>query len=156
MKFHFNDGCRAAAGFKGEAGDCVVRAIAIASGQDYRAVYDVLGEQTGEFAKGRSKKAKHAAKGGATARNGVYPEVYRVYLESLGWTWVTTMAIGQGCKVHLRSEELPPGRLLVRVSRHLVAVIDGIIHDTHDCSRDGTRCVYGYFVPPSQAGGSAA
>jgi hypothetical protein len=24
-------------------------------------------------------------------------------------------------------------------------VIDGVIHDTHDCSRGGTRCVYGYW-----------
>jgi hypothetical protein len=24
-------------------------------------------------------------------------------------------------------------------------VIDGVIHDTHDCSRNGTRCVYGYY-----------
>jgi hypothetical protein len=36
-------------------------------------------------------------------------------------------------------------------SRHLVAVIDGVIHDTHDCSRDGTRCVYGYFQPSAEA-----
>jgi hypothetical protein len=25
------------------------------------------------------------------------------------------------------------------------AVIDGVIYDTPDCSRGGTRCVYGYF-----------
>ena len=25
----------------------------------------------------------------------------------LGWTWTPTMAIGQGCKVHLRADELP-------------------------------------------------
>jgi hypothetical protein len=55
------------------------------------------------------------------------------------------MSIGSGCTVHLRDGELPMGRLIVSVSLHLVAVIDGIIHDTHDCSRDGTRCVYGYW-----------
>jgi hypothetical protein len=55
------------------------------------------------------------------------------------------MQIGSGCKVHFRSAELPPGRLIVKVSRHLVAVIDGVIHDTSDCSRRGTRCVYGYW-----------
>jgi len=47
------------------------------------------------------------------------------------------MRIGSGCKVHLRADELPPGRLIVKVSRHLVAVIDSAIHDTYDCSRDG-------------------
>ena len=57
-------------------------------------------------------------------------------------------AIGSGCRVHLRAEELPPGRLIVSVSRHLVAVIDGVIHDTLDCSRNGSRCVYGYYSRP--------
>jgi hypothetical protein len=55
------------------------------------------------------------------------------------------MGIGTGCSVHLRANELPPGRLIVSVSKHLVGVIDGVIHDTHDCSRAGDRCVYGYF-----------
>jgi hypothetical protein len=55
------------------------------------------------------------------------------------------MAIGQGCRTHLRADELPSGRPIVSVSKHLVAVIDGVIHDIYDCSRDGTRCVYGYF-----------
>jgi hypothetical protein len=27
---------------------------------------------------------------------------------------------------------------------HIVEQIDGVIHDTHDCSRGGTRCVYGF------------
>jgi len=30
-------------------------------------------------------------------------------------------------------------------------VIDGVLHDTHDCSRDGTRCVYGYWLYSKQA-----
>jgi hypothetical protein len=34
------------------------------------------------------------------------------------------------------------------VSRHAVAVIDGVIHDTYDCSRGGKRCVYGYWRLP--------
>lgn len=57
------------------------------------------------------------------------------------------MAIGQGCRVHLRREELPGGSLIVRVSSdEIVAVIDGVIHDTGDPSRGGSRCVYGYWV----------
>lgn len=56
------------------------------------------------------------------------------------------MLIGRGCKVHLRKDELPNGRLIVKVSKHLTTVIDGIIHDDFDCSRRGTRCVYGYFI----------
>lgn len=56
------------------------------------------------------------------------------------------MFVRQGCKVHLRKEELPSDRLIVVVSRHVVAVIDGIINDTYNPARDGTRCVYGYYV----------
>jgi len=55
------------------------------------------------------------------------------------------MKIGSGCKVHLSSNELPDGRLIVKVSKHITAVIDGVLNDTYDCSRNGTRCVYGYF-----------
>ena len=56
------------------------------------------------------------------------------------------MQIGSGCQVHLRANELPTGRLIVRLSKHSVAVIDHVIHDTHDCSRRGNRCVYGYWA----------
>jgi len=58
------------------------------------------------------------------------------------------MSIGSGTKVHLRAEDLPTGRIVVQASKHVVAVIDGVMHDTHDPSRDGTRCVYGYWTAP--------
>lgn len=72
------------------------------------------------------------------------------------------MFVGSGCKVHLTDGELPKGRLIVNVSKHLTAVIDGVIHDTHDPQRyeekqvgnlqyevvKGTRCVYGYWSQP--------
>lgn len=67
-------------------------------------------------------------------------------MESLGWKWHPTMFIGQGCKVHLRDGELPTGKLIVSVSRHICAVIDGVIHDTENPSRNGNRCVYGYWL----------
>lgn len=143
MKFKFTDGGRAAAGFRGHTGDCVTRAIAIVIRKPYREVYDALNALADSERTGKRKKGKSGS------RSGVYPRTYRRYLRSLGWRWNATMAIGSGCKVHLRPSELPDGVLLVRVSRHLTAVIDGVIHDTHDCSRDGTRCVYGYFTPPS-------
>ena len=55
------------------------------------------------------------------------------------------MSIGSGCKVHLKADELPSGNIIVALSKHYCAVIDGVIHDTHDCSRNETRCVYGYW-----------
>jgi hypothetical protein len=62
----------------------------------------------------------------------------------LGFAWTPTMRIGQGCKVHLRDSELPRGKLVVQVSRHFCAVINRVLHDTHDTTRVGMRCVYGY------------
>jgi hypothetical protein len=140
MKFQFNDGGRKAAGFKGKAGDCVTRAIAIATGKPYQEVYDALNEAATGERTGRRKR------GTSSARTGVYKRTWRKYIASLGWQWTPTMQIGSGCKVHLRADELPPGRIIVSVSRHMVAVIDGVLHDTHDSSRAGTRCVYGYFT----------
>lgn len=140
LRFAFDDGGRSAAGFRGAAGDCVCRSIAIATSLPYREVYDALNglaesERTGKRKRGRS-----------SARTGVYKTTYRRYLASLGWRWVPTMKIGTGCTTHLRAGELPAtGRLIVCVSRHMTAVIDGVIRDTADPSRDGSRCVYGYF-----------
>jgi hypothetical protein len=137
-----NDGGRAAAGYRGDAGDCVVRAIAIATNRPYQEVYD------GINALRDSMRQTHRVKK-SSARDGVSRVVYERYLKSLGWRFVATMKIGSGCKVHLRKRELPDGRIIVRVSKHMTAVIDGVIHDTHDCSRGGTRCVYGYFTRDS-------
>jgi hypothetical protein len=140
----YDDGGRAAAGFRGSAGDCSVRAIAIATGLPYRKVYDDLfaGErETAGRARGRGRKVR-------SPREGVRTSVLREYLADLGWAWTPTMGIGTGTTVHLRAAELPAGRLVARCSRHLVAVLDGVIHDTHDPSRDGTRAVYGYWTQP--------
>lgn len=142
MRFQFNDGGRAVAGFKGEAGDCVVRAIAIATEKPYKEVYDEINLLS--KIERRTKKRKHRS----SARNGVHKPTFHKYLIGLDWTWVPTMFIGLGCKVHLRPEELPTGRLIVSCSRHMTAVINSVIHDTYDPSRNGTRCVYGYFYKP--------
>lgn len=139
MKFVFDDGGRAAAGFKGQTGDCVCRSIAIVTGKPYKEVYDELNVMAASERTGKRKRGK------SSARTGVYKPTIRRYLASLGYQWTPTMQIGQGCTVHLADDELPEGRLIVSVSRHLTAVIDGVIHDTHDPSRGGSRCVYGYF-----------
>jgi hypothetical protein len=136
--WNYNDGGRLVAGYKGKARDCVCRAIAIALELPYDEVY----AQVNEFA----EQTRGRAGRGSDSRTGVHRPVYQKYLESLGWKWTPTMKIGSGCKVHLTPEELPPGRIICKCSKHLVAVIDGIIQDNHDSSRGGTRCVYGYYT----------
>ena len=141
VKFVLNDGGRALAGYKGKARDCVCRAICIASGLPYQQVYDALAKGTG------SQRAGKNGKRPASANNGINTsrKWFKDYMESIGFVWVPTMQIGGGCKVHVDANELPKGRLVLSLSKHYAAFIDGVLHDTHDSSRDGTRCVYGYW-----------
>ena len=137
----YNDGGRREAGYRGEAGDCATRSIAIATGKPYREVYDAIN------ALGKGERVGKRKRGKSSARAGVYRRTMDKYMQSIGWQWVPTMQVGSGCRVHLRPDELPGGPLVVRLSRHYTAVVDGVIHDTHDPSRGGTRCVYGYYQP---------
>lgn len=146
MTFMYNDGGRALAGYEGQANDCVCRSIAIATELPYQEVYDSLNRLAEKERMSKRKKRR------SHSRTGVYRGTYERYLESLGWEWVGTMKIGQGCRVHLAPNELPPGRLVVRLSKHLTAVVDGVIFDTHDPSRGGRRCVYGYFKQGRKVG----
>lgn len=143
MQYERNDGGRATAGRRGTTSDCVARAVSIASGRPYQEVYDRLAE--GNATQRRSKHNRNA--GQRTASKGIYVKRkwFKDYMAELGFEWTATMQIGSGCKVHLRADELPKGRLVCLVSRHAVAVIDGVINDTYDPSREGTRCVYGYW-----------
>lgn len=139
MEIIVTDGGREDAGYKGKnSRDCVCRAISIATQQDYKTVYDSLNKFSESERPRRNKKRSHA-------NTGVQKATIKRYMSSMGWTWFPTMKIGSGCKVHLKKEELPEGRLVVSVSKHLVAVIDGVIYDNHDPSRGGSRCVYGYW-----------
>ena len=142
MRFEYADGGRSRY-FKGRAGDCVVRAICNATGRDYKEVYDAIN------ALAESERVGVRKRGRSSARNGVYTPTARKYLESIGWGFVPTMAIGKGCRVHLDPEELPGGTLIVKVSKHFTCVRDGVLVDTYDCSRGGSRCVYGYYAPKS-------
>lgn len=146
IKFNYNDGGRAAAGYKGEAGDCVCRSICIVTGLPYKQVYERL--SNGNATQRRGKREKKSKAGVRTAARGISTKRkwFKEYMEELGFEWVSTMQIGSGCKVHLREEELPKGRLVVNVSKHFAAVIDGVLNDTNDCSRGGSRCVYGYYI----------
>lgn len=139
------DGGRLAAGYKGHTGDCVARAIAIAAELPYGQVYGALAVINYDMPK--SKRRQRGQVGRVTASHGIYTKsrLFKRYMTSLGFTWTPTMFIGSGCKVHLRKDELPDGRLIAMVSRHCCAIINGVIFDTHDPSRGGTRCVYGYW-----------
>lgn len=140
MKFIYNDGGRSQHYKAWYAGDCVTRAIAIATGQDYKAVYDSLNDLRDNMRQTKQVRT-------SSARDGVARIIYQCYLESLGWKWIPCMTIGSGCVIHLREGQLPQDKtLIVRLSKHMTCIINNVIHDTYDPSRDSTRCVYGYFI----------
>ena len=97
--FNYNDGGRSKY-FKGKGGDCVTRAIAIVSGIDYKIIYDRLAKGN---AKQRIGKHEGSKAGKQTALHGIdiKRKWFKDYMNELGFEWVPTMLIGQGCKVQL-------------------------------------------------------
>jgi hypothetical protein len=61
------------------------------------------------------------------------------------------MSIGPGCQVRLRTKEWLIRRLIVQLSKHVAAAIDGVIHNTHHPSRRGTHCIYRYYSKQAAA-----
>jgi len=142
MNFIYHDGGRVEAGYQKTSRDCVVRAAAIATERPYVEIVELISKFAALERRGKRKRTiSHPLKG-------VHTTTMRKLMAYLDWVWVPTMQIGQECRVHLKANELPEGRLVVRVSRHATCVIDGVIFDTYDPSRGGTRCVYGYFYNP--------
>lgn len=132
MNYIYDDGGRHLY-FKGETGDCVCRAIAIASGRDYKEIYDLL------FA-----TMKESPRNGINTRS---PKFKRM-MESLGFRWTATSGIGSHQAVHFIQGELPEGRLVCSVHGHDVAVVDNQVRDIFDCRRNTfgeDRRIYGYW-----------
>ena len=141
-------------GHKYGTGDCVARAIAIATENPYREVHDAMIVANVRYvAAGKSEWARRAKRRGGISAfhpdHGVSHEAYRPYLEGLGWRYTSTKELPRGEGIHLRADELPGGRLIVSLPYHVVAVIDGVIHDTSDCSGAGRRRIRGYWSAPA-------
>lgn len=134
-KWIWHDGGRAGAGFVGSTGDCVVRSIAIATGKEYREVYDAIYAVAGE-----------------SPRNGAQLLHYEKFLTDLGFESVT-------CAYPTRLSFMPdlPGIAVLRfaaneLSRkrgHLATVVDGTIYDTWDPQLDENYVVDRYWTAPT-------
>jgi len=128
MTYVYNDGGRKEAGYKGNAGDCGARAIAIALGMDYKQAYTLLATANKNCGKAKS------------ARNGISKDIYSDVLKTLGWVWVAAPKfVGRKAKC----SDMPPGKVIARQAGHFVAVVDGVPQDTWNCSE---KMVYGYWA----------
>ncbi len=135
LQWNWNDGGRFACGFVGLTGDCVARSIAIATGENYRHVYDALGEA--------------ALK---TPRRGVAVSVSGAYLKERGWEYHHALDV-DGRDLPLANATLPTGVVIVQLSPegrsrtgHLCTVINQVIHDTWDASEDESLGFVGYWT----------
>lgn len=131
VSFEFDDGGGPeAAGLARYTGPAtVVRAIAIATGQGYRTVYDELKQLDPD--------------GRFTPRSGTTTIRFRSYLKRLGWEWVSLT----DRRSALRHAELPAGPVIASVPRRLVAVVDHVVRDVDPCF---DAIVSGYFVQRQQ------
>jgi hypothetical protein len=128
MTYIKNDGGRSQAGYKGSAGDCGARAMAIALGLDYQTAYNQLAQ---------ANKDRGFAK---SARNGIYKDVYSDVLAKHGWHWVSAPKfVGRKAKC----ADMPLGIVIAQQAGHYVAVTNGIPNDIWDCSQ---KMVYGFWV----------
>lgn len=125
--FVYNDGGRAASGRKGSAGDCGVRAMAIALDLSYEECYRELAQ------------ANKNAGGKKSARNGLKKSVYEKVLNRHGWFWKPAPKF-EGRRAKASDTD---GVVIARMARHFCAVIDGVPHDTFDSSQ---KMVYGVWV----------
>lgn len=142
LPFQYDDGGRSSApGIKGNK-DCVARSLAIVTGRCYADIYQALSE--GNAAQRCSKRSPKRA---CRADNGVNTQRkwFKNYMHQLGYSWTPCIIPGSHSRIYLREGDLPVGRLVVAVSGHYTAVINGVIHDTFDCGREGTRCVRGFW-----------
>ncbi len=137
MKFEFNDGGRSKY-FTEKAEDSVCRTISIATGKDYKEIQRLINAYI--------KKEELDEQYIKNAPFIVSKEICYKLLKELGWKWNPCMYFGKGCTTHLKNGELPKkGTFIVSISRQLTCVKDNVIYDIDNPSRDGTRCVYGYW-----------
>ena len=121
-RFQYTDGGRSKYYTLKDVGDCVVRAIAVATDRDYKEVV----EDTWKFSR----------KYGCPIN---WKDVYVPYLESIGWEKVSSPKF-KGKKA--KAKDLPKGRYIMRQANHLSALVDGVIHDIWDTSNKMVYCYY--------------
>ena len=121
IRYEYDDGGREAAGYKGRAGDCVCRAFTILAGKDYRECYRLLGVANATHGYARS------------ARGGLLLKVYEgIYFEN-GLARVDHLKRRHGGRFPTFTEAYETyGNCIVRIAKHVAAIVDGALRDTDD------------------------
>jgi hypothetical protein len=136
MQFQYTDGGRSRY-FTGIAGDCVTRSFAVALGKNYLDVYQLVNiysklelESASEARiKGTGMKVRRSS-----ANGGVYTETIHRVAQRFGLKYTPKV----GKPSYLKQN----GTYILLFDDHVSCVKDGVMLDTHDCSR---RLYYGYY-----------
>ena len=118
LDYHYCDGGREAAGYKGnKVGDCVTRAATILSGRPYREVYNLMAQANKPYSGARS------------ARNGIYKQAYVKVFKELN---IVKVKLPAGPKPTWYEAYMNYGDCIVTTTRHLAAITKGALRDTYD------------------------
>ena len=133
LSYEYDDGGRRDAGYKGDTGDCVVRAIAIVTGKPYKEVYRVMATEMkahGYTASGNAyatseKKLKTPRKRGQLT-------VRKVQDKVKGMFGFKKVSLSRGVRPTFEEAHREYGDCLASTTKHVVALKDGALRDTWD------------------------
>lgn len=123
--FERDDGGRAGAGFKGSTGDCVVRAICILTGRDYRETYDLVASAVSSL----GDLDRNGNPIGRTARRGASSKALDFSMRECG---LVRHSLGRGVKPTYSEAHERFGDCIVKTRGHVCAIVDGKLRDTFD------------------------
>ena len=136
LEYIEDDGGRSAAGFKGRTGDCLTRAISIATGESYRKVYDAVGEQMKKHGYARSGNAyaqsgKAAAAVRAKGRSRRPRTIQDDVLRLFGFAKVDAKKPNGTCYTYEQAHRRY-GTCIVTTTKHYATLKNGALRDTFD------------------------
>ena len=127
INYIYDDGGRANAGYKGDAGDCQVRAISIITGYPYKRVYDTIAKT---FKKNGYAKTANAERIGKAKVGLNTPRLIQdMIFKDFGFTKVK---LGRGTKPTYTEAEEEFGSCIVTTTKHFAALKEGSLRDTFD------------------------
>lgn len=124
LPWQCHDGGRKAAGYKGTTRDCVVRAIAIVTGEPYKSVYKELHA----LAKANPMWGQRRDPKKCSPRYGVYEKHSSAFLASRGWKWVPVDDLVPNAGDDDTFPDL--GKYaIINIPQHFMAIVDGVVLD---------------------------
>lgn len=124
IEFKYNDGGRFASGFHHHTSDCVTRSLSIALDIEYLKAHEYINNLIQMF----GDTTSHVAKG-MTMRT------TKKLMKHFNLIWIQSNNL----------LEIPKEtKCILNVSRHVCAMVDGVINDTHDFREKSNR-IYGYW-----------